>query len=442
MKYGLAALLALTLFAGLAPAQLVPGDLIITWVDTDASSPTANLGFTYQVNPNTNAVTTLLVPSQTVGSGNWVQMAPNNRDVVVAYQLSTGVGGLYTVDQTGGVASSISLTWRTDGFRFLDDGGMSWSVINTGNAYTNRLIRTDQNVMNLTTLYGNASTVTIPATSLSHVEVEDNGTFAATNQSTTGTGGITVVDIATETVTASVSGLNLVNTVEFNATTGKLYATEFAAPGNTAAQVGSLYEFDPNTLALSTLISVSTVTDRLNWLEATRDGNLLLGARHKVFKYDLNSNSITQTWTFEVNRLKAITGGTVYGAQPLSVDTSGGTAPGSSVPINLNFPQNNAPTAAYFLAASLNMRPGLPIGSDVLNLNAAGDPIFFPSATGLLPTVFQNFQGQLDGGGAATASLNIPNIAGLLNIRVFIGGVALIGGTPVVTNVDGLTIKL
>lgn len=442
MGFRLTVLAIVTMLAGWAPAQLAPGDLIVTWTDTDTASPTNGLGFTYAIDPSTNTITTLLTPTQTIGSGNWVQMAPNNRDVVVAYQLSTAQGALYSIDQTGMVANTVSLSWRTDGFRFLDDGGMSWSVLDGASAYSNRIIRTDSSVMNITTLYGNATTVTLPATSLSHVEIEDNGTFAATSQSTTNTGGITVVDTATETVTASVTGYNLVNTVDYNPVDGRLYATEFAAPGNTAAMVGSLYQFDPNTLQLSTLISLSTVTDRLNWIEVTRDGNVLLGARHNIFKYDVAATSITQTWTFEVNRLKAVTGATVYGNMPLSVDTSNGTAPGTSVPINLNFPHNLAPNANYFLAASLNMRPGLLIGSEYLNLNAAGDPIFFPSATGLVPAIFQDFQGQLDVGGQKTAMLNIPNIPALDNIRVFIGGVALIGAQTVVTNVDGFTIEV
>ena len=78
----------------------------------------------------------------------------------------------------------------------------------------------------------------------------------------------------------------------------------------------------------------------------------------------------------------------------------------------------------YALAASLARRPGIgpfPNG-EYLNLDAT-DPLFYLSAVGALPSVFQNFQGTLDPLGNASAQVNIPALPPNLGITVFVAGI-------------------
>ena len=94
--------------------------------------------------------------------GNWVQMGPNNKDVWVAHDdQSLSGGGMYVIDRSGALATIHPLSWRTDGFRFRDDGGITWSGY--GGVFTNRPVWTDRNFGSLKTLVS-----AIPSLALSH----------------------------------------------------------------------------------------------------------------------------------------------------------------------------------------------------------------------------------------------------------------------------------
>jgi hypothetical protein len=97
--------------------------------------------------------------------------------------------------------------------------------------------------------------------------------------------------------------------------------------------------------------------------------------------------------------------------------------------------------AAYFLAASGGLRPGVPINGQYLNLRP--DPMFLLSASNVLPTIFEKFQGYLDTGGGTTAYLNIPNIPALKGNRIYVGGLVIPahGQAMIVSNCEGLTIR-
>jgi hypothetical protein len=433
-------ILAAGLLAGLltsAPdAQLYPGDLVITYSDVGVSP---NVSDTVKLDLATGKVTTLVSRTQAgTALGNWIEMARNNKDVWVAYQ-GTNVNAIWVLDQAGALLTTRPLTWRTDGFRFSDDGGVTWSVILT--PYSNTLIRTDeQNFANITTLV----TGPLPASALSHQEIEEDGTYAASSQgSASPSGAVSQIDAVNDKIIKTIGGLGSVNTVEYHKGNGKVYATEFGAPSSSTLFVGSLFEVDFVTGKVTSLIDATTplgaTVDRLNWLQYQRDHTLLLGARHQIFKYDVARQQIVRTWTFEADRNKAITGAVLYGSRPLIVDTTGGTRPGTKVPVILSFPHNTAPGASYFLACSLALRPGIPVGGERLDL--APDPLFYASAQNMLPTVFQNFRGILNSAGQTTAVVNLPPVLALDGLRVFCGGLAIIGSATVVTNVEGFTIR-
>jgi len=299
-------------------------------------------------------------------------------------------------------------------------------------------MRTDRSFLNPTTLVSG-----IASLSLSHQEIEDTGNVAAAIQSTSPDGGVAELDPVNGVVVKTLKGLGFTNTVDFLKGDGRVYATEFAAPGQPSAAVGSLLRIDLSAGKITSLIDATqpagALVDRLNWLECLPDHTLLLGARHKIFRYDVTAGKIVKTWTFEADRLQAVTGATVYGNRPLLLDTTGGVRPGGTVSVDLSFPHLKAPGAFYFLAASLGLRPGIRLGGDWLDLRY--DLLFFVSVNGLAPAIFQDFQGKLDAGGAARARVAIPALSALEGLRCFVGGVALIENRIVVTNVEGFTIR-
>ncbi|MBN2491998.1 MAG: hypothetical protein JXQ29_14215 [Planctomycetes bacterium] len=428
-----AALLLGVLAAGGLGAQLRPGDIVLTCRDTATAG-----GRTLCLDPVSGAVTTLLdkfpaPATQLLGS--WVEMGPGNRDVWVAHEDGTS-GALYVLSPAGAVVTVHPLAWRPDCFRLGDDGGITWSGY--GGVFTNRLMRTDRSFGRLTTLVSG-----LPSLSLSHQEIEETGNLVAAFQSTSPLGGVAELDPRRGVVVKSLAGLGLVNTVDYHRTSGKVYAVEFGAPGQPSALAGSLFEVDLAAASVTTLIDARTppgeAVDRLNWITCTRDGQLLLGARHRIHRYDPVARGIVKTWAYEADRLQALTGAVVYGSRPLALDTSGGTRPGGSVEVTLGFPHTRAAGAAYYLAAALALRPGIRLGTEVLDL--AFDPVFFVSANSLAPGIFRNFQGFLGAQGQAAASIRIPALPSLEGQRLFVGAIAMIDGAVVVANVEGFTIR-
>jgi len=92
----------------------------------------------------------------------------------------------------------------------------------------------------------------------------------------------------------------------------------------------------------------------------------------------------------------------------------------------------------YVLACSFNRRPPAPatclrFASDYLFLDWT-DPLFWWSASGQSPLLFQNFRGSTDASGAATATVNVRASVPPLNLTIFVAGVILNPAGPTVTN--------
>ena len=225
-----------------AQVTLNPGDLIVTYNDVAATANHA----TVKIDPNTSAVTTILTTSQTAAAtGNWIEMANNNQDFWIAFNaVAPSPAEIWVIDALGGVKSRSTMAFtgsttqfRADGFHFTNDGGITWSIIGGTPSVTNYLVKTDLSFGLLDTLNG---TTALVGTSLGHTPTE-NGKYATSSQTTVAGGGaVQEVDPATKTITRTVSGMALCNTVDFNKGDGFVYATEFGFPGNTTAQAGSL----------------------------------------------------------------------------------------------------------------------------------------------------------------------------------------------------------
>ncbi len=93
----------------------------------------------------------------------------------------------------------------------------------------------------------------------------------------------------------------------------------------------------------------------------------------------------------------------------------------------------------YFAAASLSTIPGIPVGGNRrIPLNP--DLFFFLSMQ--LPAIFSGFQGQLDAGGMATLTVNIPSLLQLVGFRIFLAAITYdASGIRVITEPLGVTIE-
>ena len=126
--------------------------------------------------------------------------------------------------------------------------------------------------------------------------------------------------------------------------------------------------------------------------------------------------------------------GTIYYVPAITTDLTGtgSGAPGTAIDFTL------ASTAdaglPYQMGSSFGNGP-IPIDTRMLGLSP--DSLLVLSATGLIPTVFQNYAGLLDAGGQAKAKLNIPNVPVLKGIRIYTAFITLKATAP--SGVSGIS---
>jgi hypothetical protein len=90
-------------------------------------------------------------------------------------------------------------------------------------------------------------------------------------------------------------------------------------------------------------------------------------------------------------------------------------APKIGTTFDLNLLSVKEPGKAYLMAMSMaGTTPGIPVDRRFIPL--VPDSMFYLSALGILPSVFQKFQGVLDASGAARAGLAIPNNPALVAV--------------------------
>jgi hypothetical protein len=148
------------------------------------------------------------------------------------------------------------------------------------------------------------------------------------------------------------------------------------------------------------------------------------------------AGNILRTLPWQVDRLHAVTGATVYGSNRLQLDTSGGTAPGNTVNMKVAIRNPAFNGGTYILAPCLSMRPGVQLpGGDYVDLNT-GDALFlayfiFGAGNG---TIFRNLTGALNGSGESPSGASGPQIvipADLppgTGVRLIVSGLALGSG--------------
>jgi len=389
----------------------------------------------YAMTPTGVVITLYTAPTSTTITANWVAMARNNRDVLLTFFTGAPYG--LSVLTPGGTVATYATTWRADNIRLLDDRRLLWNGTTvTGPALTNAAMATDDVAGTPVILVSG-----MPTTVLNGAENEDTGLWAFSSQGTSPAGGLTEADIAAGMIVRTLAtGLAQVNTVDFNRHDGNFYATEFGSVANPASAEGAVYQVTP--AGAITTIASGLALDRVNSMEVMQDGNLLIGSRHNVLIMN-TAGTVLSTLPFQVNRSFPATGATVYGSNRLQLDTTGGTTPGSGVGVRVSFRAAAAANGTYVLAAALSERPGLVIGSEILDLQP--DILTLLVLGGALPTVFQNFAGALDAAGDNVPPILVQIPATLpsgLNLRVFIAGVA-VGGAQIVgvTETEAFTIR-
>ena len=124
----------------------------------------------------------------------------------------------------------------------------------------------------------------------------------------------------------------------------------------------------------------------------------------------------------------------VYGS--LNVVAAGDPTPGST--LSLRFSELSSAGDLYLAGASFSTSPGIPTPAGMVDLTP--DMLFTISQ--LVPSIFRNFTGVLDGNGSALASVNVPGAPSLKGLRFYIAFVT-IRGTQLhrVSNTQGYTIQ-
>jgi len=96
---------------------------------------------------------------------------------------------------------------------------------------------------------------------------------------------------------------------------------------------------------------------------------------------------------------------------------------GQTLPLTL---RGQVPGRTYQAACSLSLNPGIVIDSRRIPLSPDGLMV----ASLVLPTIFENFSGVLDGTASGLVRINVPNLGSLVGLTFYAGFVTLHPGAP------------
>jgi hypothetical protein len=393
--------LILGLAATIGPAQVEDGDLILT-----LQTPSLTLA----LDPTTGVWSTLAVASSNQAH-NYVRMAANNTDLVVCAN-----GAIYRLSPSGQLATAAAAAVINPRGIALDHDG-TWifpSYMGTRSSFW----AMDDATGALSTLYlvspGDRDTEMAidrdPAAPPYVIAAYSDRLMASDRTGRLGT-------------IASIP-FWMIHGVELDPASGDYLTLGLGAPSvglvSKTGMVRTLSHSIPQPSA------ARFAQDGTAWVT----GN---GQPPTMFRIDMQGVIITIVPIAGAATSQRVVGVDVYGSRRLVCQGTG--LPGTSVRVRLQSRRPGDGAKAYLLACSLQRRPSLPLpNGEVLNL--APDALFFVSALGYAPAIFDAFQGVTDGLGNATARVHIP--AGLppnLQVTVFVAGV-IVGptGLRTVTN--------
>jgi hypothetical protein len=421
MRQILVILLLVVFLSPAVVAQPQYGDLVIATGHGAAGNVNGYTGYLDPANPST--LTTLA--NAPYGSfHNWVRMAPDNTDLVFARANVSTVpssGDLVNV-QPSGIQTTIASFpgFNTDGYELDHDGQWILSARSVNLSpkpnYVVGVDHTSGTITTFATLYsttwfnemaidrdpgslpytlvccclsGTSGPEVLQADRQGHVTTVLSGSVIPAN---------TAIELDPRTGDSIIGYLGNGNIIRMTRTGKKTMLTAFS--GN----------------------AIRILQDDTAW--AAHGGS----TSRTILHFDLSTGAVLSLFVGPIPQGWNLMGLEVYGSRTLVCHQ---TSP-SSVTVNVRSRLPGAKGKHYALAASLARRPAAPAtclkfpNGEYLFLDATS-PLFYLSALNLLPSVFQNFQGQLDPFGnnlqSRPITVQIPQPLQGSGITVFVAGV-------------------
>jgi hypothetical protein len=387
--------------AGLAPAQLNPGDYVV---------PVSPGNAVVQITPTGTVTTICTLP----WPANAVTMAVNNTDLaVLGRSLLARIGYVATVTPAGVVTTLASYASNIYENMAVDVNGTY--VMSAGVSGTDVVIRVDRFGM-LTTLNpspavggGKPRGIAVDINTGGYLfgDIPTLYRVARDGSCTSITGGVAInngIDILSDarTLTAIVSQQN--SLVSIDLVTGIMTTIQ---GGFNGCFPGLAY-------------------DRAN------DAWILAGscANTNYFVYRVARAGGLST----VTPLTGAGDVEVYG----SLNIVAGADPSPGAALALRFCEPSSAGDLYLAAASFSTSPGIPTPAGVVDLTP--DALFALSQ--LAPSMFVNFAGVLDASGAAAAKVVVPGVPQLKGFRFYVSFVTVRGSSiRAIANTQGFTIQ-
>jgi len=418
-----ASVLALTFVAGFAVAQRPnDGDLVFSLLDSN----TFQNGAVVYVNPQSPAgVTTLTTNLQNNAFHNWVRMAPNNSDVVVAEIDSAFAQSNLLSISPGGFPTTIiqGIPGGVNGYAL--DGDDTWIVaaantslfgVNHSSGALSSFILVGPGLFNDVAILREAG--------IRYV-IADFQTTSAVAPKVLGAdrNGITT------TILSAANTLNRISSIEVDPKTGDLLTGDFDGPTTSPPEPNGGVEF--NRVSRNGQVTPLTAFVGANAVKVNPDDTAWIAGfvvspslNTAVMRYDLAGGAVITIVSIPAISTNpwSISGLDVYGSRPLTCNGQGG--PNSTINITIKSQRPRAAAAAYQLALSFGRRPGVKTpNGERLHLDVT-DALFALTVQNLAPFLFQKFSGVLNVVGAAQAKVRLPaTFPSGLGLTVFCAGV-------------------
>jgi hypothetical protein len=412
MRTALPLVMAVMLAAIAIPAQPIDGNIVMSLIDTTNSANPQNGVIVYFDTLHPNTLTTMAVNATPSSFHNWVLMAPDNRDLVVA-EASSGFtfANLVRFDP-GGMPTTIAanLPGYINGFEL--DGDNTWICASASNYVfgVNHTTGATATYVSSTFAYPYFNEIAILREQGLHYVVanftQSTGLYPkifATDRS-----GI----ITTLLYTAGQPLLELCG-IEVDPRRGDFITLDFCGPLQTGTRL------EPNGVEVNRVSLGGQITQLVNfgvnggkiaqddtiWL-----GGLVFGTAFNtpaLMQFDLATSTVITTYTFQsLPNSLPISGVEIYGSHALTCSGQGG--PGATIALDINSQNRFAGGAGYQIALSFGRRPGVKLpNGEWLHLNVL-EGLFSLTAQNLAPMIFRNFSGTLDVLGSARASIQLP----------------------------------
>jgi len=422
MARSVTALLFLGILATAVAGQPADGDLIISFIERTPQNQIAG-GFTARFDPSNPARWTTIASAPPTYWHNWVRMAPNNADLVIA-QCNGQVWQTHLVNSDpGGRVNTVSpsLPVQLDGFELDHDGcwiacGQNWTY-----DYLFGIRHSAATAQTFFTVPGRA-----PG-QFNEVAIDrDPGgpTYAIAVFNPASLTGPTPKILHADrsgivrSFTWAGNPLLQLSGIELHPRTGDHLTTDFAGLPN-GVEVNRVSKTGTVTTLLAFTGTNAVKIDQHDtaWILG------YLGSIPTVLRYDLTRNvTLSFVQLSGLPPRSAATSVEQYGDRTLVCNQSA-TVP-CTVTIDVQSRRSGAGGQSYALAASFARRPGVTMpNGEWLHLDTTA-PLFLLTALNLMPSsLFQGFRGRLDAFGNASAKVNIPRGLCGLGLPIFVAGV-------------------